>query len=122
MRFRYGADPLCLLACIAYGINQFGLKPRLSWQFLHTTFNDLLLIPAALPFVLWLQRRFRIRNHDGFPTWSEILLHWAIWSVICEGLGPRLFPWAIADPWDIAAYAIGALFAGVWWNMPRSQT
>ena len=43
-----------------------------------------LLIPAALPFALWLQRRLNLRPHDQPPRWSEIILHLVAWSVAAE--------------------------------------
>ena len=59
--FGYWRDRLFLVAVAAYGINRWGLKPRLPSPFLHGHFNDLLLIPAALPVVLWVQRRLGLR-------------------------------------------------------------
>lgn len=85
--------------------------------FLHGTFNDLLLIPAALPILLWIERMIGLRTHDRPPTALEIGAHWAIWSVIAEGIGPRIFPGVVGDGWDVVAYAAGALAAGLWWNL-----
>jgi len=82
------------------------------------TFNDLLLIPAALPPLLWLQRQLGLRSHDLAPSASEIFGHWLVWSLVCEGLGPLLFQRAVADWHDIIAYAVGALVAGLWWSRP----
>lgn len=87
-----------------------------SWPFLHTHFNDLLLIPAALPLVLWLQRRLSLRKHDSPPTAAEICGHWLVWSVISEGIGPHVFAHATADILDVVAYGAGAIVAGVWWH------
>jgi len=114
--FRYALDPLCLLACFAYALNRVVIEPSTSSAFFHGTFNDLFLIPAALPPVLWLQRLLGWRAHDLPPTPAEIFGHWLIWSVVCEGLGPLLFPRAVADWRDVIAYAAGALVAGLWWN------
>jgi hypothetical protein len=79
-------------------------------------FNDLLLIPAALPMVLWVQRRIKIRTDDGVPTWSEIVFHLFIWSFICEFIGPNYFSQGTADLWDVVAYSVGGFMAGAWWN------
>jgi hypothetical protein len=57
-RFAYLRDRLFLTACAAYAVNRLWLKHTLPGWFLHSYFNDLLLIPAALPLVLWIQRRF----------------------------------------------------------------
>lgn len=114
--FRYGADALCLAACSAYAVNRWLIKPNTAWPFFHSHFNDLLLIPAALPFVLWLERRLGLRRGDHPPSFAEIAGHWAIWSLMAEGIAPLLFPNAVGDPRDVAAYAIGAAAAAVWWH------
>lgn len=117
--FRYAGDPLCLLGCGAYALNRWVLKPRLASGFLHSHFNDLWLIPAALPLVLWLQRRSGLRPDDAPPRWSEIALHLVIWSLVAEVLAPR-FLRVTGDPLDILAYTAGALVAGWWWNRARA--
>lgn len=114
--FRYLRDPLCLLACLVYGLNRLVIAPWFSWSFFHEHFNDLLLIPAALPPVLWLQRRLGLRRHDRPPGFAEIFGHWLVWSIVCEGIGPLLFPRATGDLRDVLAYAAGALPAWLWWN------
>jgi ubiquinone/menaquinone biosynthesis C-methylase UbiE len=115
-RFRYGLDPVCILACAAYALNRWLFKSVGHSVFLHGTFNDLLLIPAALPLVLWLQRKLAWRTHDLPPTPGEIFSHWLVWSVVCEGVAPLFLPRAVGSLSDVAAYAAGALVAGVWWN------
>jgi ubiquinone/menaquinone biosynthesis C-methylase UbiE len=114
--FRYALDPLCLSACVLYAINRWLIVPVCSWPFLHQHFDDVLLIPAALPLILGLQRRTGLRSHDRPPTFPEIFGHFLIWSLVAELLGPRVFPWTVGDPLDVVAYALGALIAGAWWN------
>lgn len=114
--FRYLFDPLCATACLAYALNRWLVAPHSDLPFLHGNFNDLLLIAAALPPVLWLQRKLGWRTHDLPPTPLEILGHWLIWSIVCEGLGPLLIRGSVGDWMDVAAYAAGALAAGIWWN------
>ncbi len=89
--------------------------PRLGCPFLRGQFNDLLLIPAALPVVLWVQRLLQVRSHDAPPLWSEIILHLAVWSVLFEALGPRWMP-VTGDFLDVLAYWTGGIIAGCWWN------
>lgn len=117
-RFRYGADGLGVLACAAYALNRW-LLPA-SWQgpFLRNHFNDLLLIPAALPRLLGVQRRLGTRAHDEPPRLGEIGLALALWSVIAEVVMPRITARAVADPWDVAAYAAGAVVSFCWWRRP----
>ena len=117
-RFRYCGDTLFLVASTLYAINRWLVKPHTSSPFLHGHFNDFLLIPCALPPLLWLHRTLGFRSHDAPPTLGEIASHLVIWSVICEGIGPAFLP-RTADIWDVAAYAIGACFAAVWWMRLR---
>jgi len=114
--FSYWRDPLFLIAALGYALNRWLIKPLTLSPFLHGHFNDLLVIPAALPLVLWMQRFTRLRQHDMPPTWAEIGCHLAIWSVICEVIGPRWLHHGTADIWDVAAYGAGAIVAGLWWN------
>lgn len=115
-QFGYLRDPLFLAAAAAYGLNRWILKPWLNSHFLRAHFNDLLLIPAALPVILWVQRQARLRLRDAPPSWAEIGLHLAIWTVVCEGVGPLWLNQGTADPLDVVAYAVGAAAAGLWWN------
>jgi len=115
-RFHYARDPLCLLACAGYALNRW-LVP-LAWKgiFLRGYFNDTLLIPAALPLMLWLHRRIGLRPADNRPRWSEITLHTVVWSVAAEVIAPHLFTRATGDPWDVVAYTGGALLSGLFWQ------
>lgn len=117
-RFRYGADALCVVACAAYVVNRWLLPASWRGAFLREHFNDLLLIPAALPWLLALQRRLGTRQHDDPPRVGEIAVAVALWSLAAEVILPRLTTRAVADPWDVAAYAAGAIVAGVWWHRP----
>lgn len=115
-RFRYAGDPLCLAACAAYAANRWLVPWALKGFFLRNYFADTLLIPAALPLMLWLHRRLGLRPADTSPRWSEILLHTAVWSVAAELIAPHLFARATGDPWDVAAYTGGALLSGLIWQ------
>src|SRR3954469_2013908 len=103
-RFRYLADPLFLLCCVAYALNRWLVKPHVDSAFLHGYFNDLLLIPCALPPVLWLQRQLGLRQHDQRPQFVETLFHLGVWSVLFELIGPHLIKYATGDPMDAVAY------------------
>src|SRR5690349_7716499 len=98
-RFRYARDPLCAAACACYAANRWLVPLALKGFFLRNYFADTLLIPAALPLVLWVQRRTGLRATDAAPDWREILLHWAVWSVAAELIAPQLFARAPGDPW-----------------------
>ena len=121
-RFGYVRDPLCAVACGSYALNRWLLRP-LGWAagpFMRGHFNDLLLIPAALPLLLWVQRRLGVRAGDAPPTWCEIGLHFVVWSIAAEALAPLFFRRATGDWLDVAAYAIGAIVAGCVWRAEAS--
>ena len=109
-------DGLFLPACSLYAINRWIVIPHTHSAFLRYHFNDLLLIPCALPVLLLLQRRLRLRLHDQMPTWGEIGLYLLVWSILFEVIGPHLMRRATGDPWDVVAYVVGGLLAGLWWN------
>ncbi len=116
-RFRYALDPLCLAAGAAYAFGRWWLRQRVGHGFWHDQFTDLLLIPAALPLLLWVQRRLGLRTHDGRPGWGEIGLHLAVWSFAAELIAPFLFHSAVGDWRDVLAYGAGAVLAGGWWTL-----
>jgi hypothetical protein len=115
--FRYWRDPVCLAACAAYAVNRWALKPHFAMgPFMRGHFADCLLIAAALPLVLWLQRRLALRRHDAAPTGGEILFHLASWTLIAEVAGPLLTHRGTADWWDVLSYSAGALACYVLWR------
>lgn len=117
IRFRYLRDPLFLTGCLAYSINRWVLMPAFHSPFLHRHFNDLWLIPCALPPVLRLYRLLGLRDHDGMPGLDEIAGHLVLWSILCELVGPMFVHHARGDILDVAAYAAGAIVAGVYWSI-----
>lgn len=118
-RFRYCRDVLFLIGCAAYAINRWGIKPRVGPGFMMFHFNDLWLIPCALPPVLWLHRRLGLRTDDDSPRTGEIAGHLIFWSALFEWIGPKFMPHAQGDPLDVVAYAVGAIVAGMWWQRHR---
>jgi hypothetical protein len=117
--FRYYRDPLFLGGCALYALNRWALKPVVSAAFFHNWFADVLLIPCALPPLLWLQSRLRLRSGVGKPSWQEISFHLVIWSLLFEVAGPFMFSHAVGDWRDVIAYVGGGLLAGCWWNAQR---
>lgn len=117
--FGYLRDALFLVGCALYATNRWLVKPHVHSPFLHDHFNDVLLIPCALPVLLALQRWLKLRDHDRPPTPGEIALYLGVWSVLFEVIGPHIMPWTVGDPWDALAYAVGGLAAGLWWHRDR---
>ncbi|HEX5708643.1 MAG TPA: hypothetical protein VFX96_15170 [Pyrinomonadaceae bacterium] len=116
--FRYLGDRLFLTSVALYALNRWVVKPRLATgeHFLRSHFNDLLVIPCALPPLLLLHRLVGIRRTDAPPQGGEIALHLFIWSLFFEVAAPLFVPSARADAWDVAAYCAGGLAAWAVWN------
>ena len=115
-KFAYLGDGLFLLSCSLYSLNRWIIKPHTHNAFLRFHFNDMLLMPAALPVLLWLQRNLRLRTIDDPPTWGEIALYTVFWSILFEVIGPRWLRLGTSDPWDVVVYFVGGIAAGLWWN------
>jgi ubiquinone/menaquinone biosynthesis C-methylase UbiE len=114
-RFGYVFDPLFLVCCALYAANRWLIKPHCHVAFFHNWFNDVLLIPCALPPLLLVHRWWRLRGHDQPPTLAEVSAHVLGWSVLFEVIGPRLMP-TTGDPWDAVAYAGGGAAAFFCWR------
>jgi hypothetical protein len=108
-----------LLAWVMYAANRFLLKPLAppSWVWVHSWFQDFLLVPALLPPVLWLFATLKLRESQLFPTWTEILFHTIWWSLFFEFIGPQLLHRGTGDYRDIIAYGLGAIGAGIFWKV-----
>jgi SAM-dependent methyltransferase len=114
-RFGYLRDPLFLACCALYAANRWLIKPHVHLAFFHNWFNDTLLIPCALPPLLWAHDLLGIRTHDARPSGWEIAGHFLGWSVLFEVIGPHIMR-TTGDPLDVVAYAGGGLFAFGWWR------
>ena len=116
--FAFHRDPLFGIGCAAYALNRWVFKPLFATPFLHSHFNDLWLIPCALPLILWIHRRLGWRG-SAPPTFAEVTGHLLLWSFLFEIIGPHLLPHVTGDYWDMACYWSGGLVAWVWWNRFR---
>jgi ubiquinone/menaquinone biosynthesis C-methylase UbiE len=117
-RFAYVLDPLFLVCCALYAANRWLIKPHVHIAFFHNWFNDVLLIPCALPPLLFLHDFLGLRPRGAWPTAGEIAAHWVGWSILFEGIGPHIMR-TTGDPWDVVAYAAGAVMAGIWWHFAQ---
>ena len=112
-RFQYLADPLFLAACLLYLANRFVLKPAFDLPFLANHFNDLLLVPCAIPVLLGVYRSLGLRAGDASPRLAEIVPVLLLWSALFEWAGPSLVSAAVGDWRDVAVYWVGG--AAAWW-------
>jgi hypothetical protein len=117
-RFGYLRDPLFLACVFLYVVNRFWIKPNCDIVFFHAYLNDVICIPFTLPPMLWVLRRLRLRFHDGPPTLPEIVIPLLMIAWAFEVYLPNTAMFrdvTFADPWDIVAYAAGAIAAGTFW-------
>ncbi len=116
--FRYTRDPLFVTCTLLYAANRWIMKPQLpaGEVFFRCYFNDLLLIPCALPVMLLVHRCLALRSHDDSPTAREIGLHLVVWSLYCEGIGPLIQNQGVQDIVDVLAYWIGGVVSWGLWN------
>ncbi len=119
--FRYLRDPLFLSSCLLYAINRWALKPHVPHGFLAWWFNDLFLIPCAVPICLWIEKKLGARKHDNPPTLGEVTFYLIFWSVFFEVLTPHFIARDTGDWRDAVAYTLGALVAWFWWNRPQKK-
>ena len=118
IKFRYLRDEIFLLSVALYALNRWVVKPHLPSGeiFLRGYFNDLLVIPCALPPLLFVHRLLCVRRTDAPPQACEIALHLVIWSLCFELLAPLWLGRARGDLWDVVAYATGGLLGWLLWN------
>ncbi|HEV7925144.1 MAG TPA: class I SAM-dependent methyltransferase [Verrucomicrobiae bacterium] len=114
-RFGYVFDPLFLFCCALYATNRWLIKPHCDIAFFHNWFNDVLLIPCALPPLLLAHRWLRLRKYDQPPTLGEVTAHVIGWSILFEVIGPHIMP-TVGDPWDAVSYACGGFAAFFCWQ------
>jgi hypothetical protein len=92
------------------------VKPHTHVALFRFWFDDLLLIPCALPLVLQVHRWMKLRHHDRPPTALEVFGHLVFWSALFEWAGPHLIRGVTGDWRDVIAYAAGAVGALACWR------
>ncbi len=83
---------------------------------LQSYLNDVISIPLMLTVALYAQRRLVARSYTFVFPDSWLLLAWGYVSVWFEILLPCFSVRAVADPFDVAAYAVGTLAFRRWLN------
>ncbi|MFC6222889.1 magnesium citrate secondary transporter [Hymenobacter artigasi] len=76
--------------------------------------GDVLFLPLALSLALAAHQMVYGRHATLPGTW--VLAAWAGVALWFEGLLPLWSAQAVADPWDVLAYAAGALIFQLWMN------
>jgi hypothetical protein len=119
MPFRYLRDPIFLTCLAAYFLNreleEFGLSPALAQCYL----NDLICIPFWVPIIVQVSRWLGMRGHDHRPSMLEIGIPLMMIAILFEVILPLTETFhnkAIADPYDVQCYVLGALVANWLWR------
>ena len=116
-------DPLVLVCCSLYVVNRWLVKPHLQSDLFTCWFNDVLLIPCALPPLLIAHEWLGLRPRGAAPTGGEIFWHLVFWSVLFEWIGPQIMKHSTGDLLDVVAYSVGAIIAYLWWQrLRRAET
>ena len=123
-KFRYLADPVCILSLVLYASNRYVFKPHhIGGWFTHGYLNDVLCLPLFVPIILFAEHVIGLRKHYGFPRVWEIFQTWAVFTFVFQVVVPR-FPKvfvAAGDPYDMIAYAAGGVLAGILWSFRARQ-
>jgi hypothetical protein len=116
--FAYFTDKTFLSACSLYAANRFWGKPLLgdSLHFLRDHFDDCLLLPAALPPLLYVFRKLGLRRDDSPPSIREVAEWTFIWSVAFEWAFPHFLHKGVSDLRDVLGYAAGGLVSWLLWR------
>lgn len=112
-------DPLFVASSGLYFINRVLGKPLLgsSLPFLKNHLNDCLLIPAALPPLLWVLQKLKLRHRNSPPSTREIVECTLLWSFCFEWVFPRYFHKGTSDWLDVVSYVAGAALFWAYWRM-----
>jgi hypothetical protein len=114
-------EPVFVVSALAYWSNFILLRYfSVHNHFLKFYFDDVLLVPCALPVILFFVAAFGFRDLRRPPTLSEIITCLIIWSIAFEIVGPAIMAKGTADILDIVAYWFGAGVSWILWNYRNS--
>lgn len=107
--------PLFIISMLLAAGNQVMERNGIFLTFIHAYLDDLLCFPIVLSVGL---AAYRVILRDS----SYTLSHWQVWpavvlyAVVFEWVLPSYSPIYTADPFDVVAYAIGAMVFMRWMN------
>jgi hypothetical protein len=110
--------PLFVSAALVYSVLYVN-KHWLHWPLPAGTtsyLGDFLSLPLLLSIAL-AAHRLLIDRADTLPV-AWVVGAWLVVAIWFEGLLPRWSAQAVADPFDVLAYALGALAFHQWLNRP----
>ena len=117
MTYRYLRDPCFLLCLFLFLANRYVFIPQIEHPFFKGYLNDLICLPFWVPIMLQGSRWLGFRRHDRPPDAWDILLPLLGFTLVFEIWIPGQAGYQgyfVADPWDVLAYATGALSLALW--------
>ncbi len=78
--------------------------------------DDFLVIPLVMGAALWIHQKYISKKF--VYSRLQILLYWALFSLVFEGIFPVFTPAFTADPIDLLAYAAGSIYFYFFINYP----
>lgn len=115
------SHPAFLVAAGLYGLLLALKKSGRYLPFISDYLADFLALPVVLSIALWAVRVTDARRRDYvFQTW-HIAFAAVLYGLLFEGLFPLLSARHTADPWDLAAYALGGLAFAALLNHPPGK-
>lgn len=112
--------PLFVGALLLYGLHQAN-RHWLQWPLpplLTSYLSDLAAVPVMLTLALATYRRVVVRSRAFVLPDAWLGCSWVAVSAWFEGLLPLFDARAVADPFDVLAYAVGTLAFRRWLNRP----
>jgi hypothetical protein len=86
--------------------------------FVHDYLADFLCMPVVMGIALIILRRWVSRDEGSTLSWGLMAGTVALYSFLFEYWFPQISTDFRADPWDVLAYAAGAVAFQVWLNRP----
>jgi hypothetical protein len=123
--FRYIRDPLFVTAVLLFLVHRVLviLAPEWRTSVVRGHFGDLLLVPVALPPLLWVSATLGYRPKAAAPSALEVSAVTLVWAVAFELVGPAVSQKATSDPLDVLAYAAGGFVSwGIWSSLHKVRS
>ncbi|SMB99369.1 hypothetical protein SAMN00120144_0157 [Hymenobacter roseosalivarius DSM 11622] len=112
--------PLFLVAVFLY-VGYLANRYLVHWPMptlLTSYLGDLAAMPVMLSLALAAQRRFVVRSRAFVLPDTWLIAAWLYVSLWFEGILPYFSARAVADPFDVVAYAVGTGLFRYWLNRP----
>lgn len=109
---------LAIIGGLLYGINRLYILPVASADsFFRTSFDDVLALVVFIPLSYFLGRKLSVIPGTVPLRFWHIVLAWAVFSLVFEGLAPHVIPHRTGARGDVAAYAAGGVILWGFYKM-----